>query len=332
LRKNGTFPAVSYLSQAKQVFDIEIESLRALKSRLNGDFNLAVDTILQTLQRKGKIIVVGVGKSGHVGEKIAATFTSTGATAVVLNALNAFHGDLGVVSKGDVVLALSYSGETEELLRILPNLKRSATKLIALTGQSKSTLAMNADVHLDVSVKREACPLNLAPTSSTTTMLVLGDALAMVVLSARGFKKEDFARFHPGGSLGRNLLLKVQDVMRPSDSVVVSKTTDSVAKALADMTAKRCGAAMIVTSSGQLAGIYTHGDFVRSFQVNKDIGSAKLRDVMIKNPISVQIDKLAVEVLNIFEKHRIEDLVVLDRNKKPVGLIDVQDLTKLKLL
>jgi len=323
---------VNYLSQAHKVFDIEIDSLRALKSRLDGDFSLAVDTILQTLQRKGKIIVVGVGKSGQVGEKIAATFTSTGATAVVLNALNAFHGDLGVVSKGDIVLALSYSGETEELLRILPNLKRSATKLIALTGQSKSTLASNADVHLDVSVKREACPLNLAPTSSTTSMLVLGDALAMVVLSARGFKKEDFAQFHPGGSLGRNLLLKVQDVMRSADSVVISRTTDTVGKALADMTAKRCGAAMVVNAKGQLAGIYTHGDFARSFQSNKDIGDARLRDVMIKNPVSVQIDKLAVEVLNIFEKHRIEDLVVLNRQKKPVGLIDVQDLTKLKLL
>lgn len=323
---------MNYLSQAHKVFDIEIDSLRALKSRLDGDFSLAVDTILQTLQRKGKIIVVGVGKSGQVGEKIAATFTSTGATAVVLNALNAFHGDLGVVSKGDIVLALSYSGETEELLRILPNLKRSATKLIALTGQSKSTLASNADVHLDVSVKREACPLNLAPTSSTTSMLVLGDALAMVVLSARGFKKEDFAQFHPGGSLGRNLLLKVQDVMRSADSVVISRTTDTVGKALADMTAKRCGAAMVVNAKGQLAGIYTHGDFARSFQSNKDIGDARLRDVMIKNPVSVQIDKLAVEVLNIFEKHRIEDLVVLNRQKKPVGLIDVQDLTKLKLL
>jgi len=323
---------VNYLSQAHKVFDIEIDSLRALKSRLDGDFSLAVDTILQTLQRKGKIIVVGVGKSGQVGEKIAATFTSTGATAVVLNALNAFHGDLGVVSKGDIVLALSYSGETEELLRILPNLKRSATKLIALTGQSQSTLALNADVHLDVSVKREACPLNLAPTSSTTSMLVLGDALAMVVLSARGFKKEDFAQFHPGGSLGRNLLLKVQDVMRSADSVVISRTTDTVGKALADMTAKRCGAAMVVNAKGQLAGIYTHGDFARSFQSNKDIGDARLRDVMIKNPVSVQIDKLAVEVLNIFEKHRIEDLVVLNRQKKPVGLIDVQDLTKLKLL
>jgi arabinose-5-phosphate isomerase len=323
---------VSYLTQAKQVFDIEIESLRALKSRLNGDFSLAVDTILQTLQRKGKIIVVGVGKSGQIGEKIAATFTSTGTTAVVLNALNAFHGDLGLVSKGDVILALSYSGETEELLRILPSLKRNANKLIALTGQVKSTLAMNADVHLDISVQREACPLNLAPTSSTTAMLVLGDALAMVVLSARGFKKEDFARYHPGGSLGRNLLLKVQDVMRPAESVVISKVTHTVRQALADMTTKRCGAAMVVTATGQLAGIYTHGDFVRSFQTNKDIGDAKLRDVMIKNPVSVQIDKLAVEVLNIFEKHRIEDLVVLNRQKKPVGLIDVQDLTKLKLL
>jgi len=323
---------VSYLKQARKVFEIEIESLLDLKGRLNGDFNLAVDALLQTLQRKGKIIIIGVGKSGHIGEKIAATFTSTGSPAVVLNALNAAHGDLGVVSKADTIIALSYSGESEELLRILPNLKRSATHIIALTGQPKSTLALNADIQLDVSVKREACPLNLAPTSSSTTMLVLGDALAMAVLSARGFKKEDFAQFHPGGALGRNLLLKVQDVMRPSSSVVISKTSDTVRQALAEMTSKRCGASMIIQTNGKLAGIYTHGDFVRSYQTNSAIGDAKLSEVMIKNPISVQIDKLAVEVLNIFEKHRIEDLVVLDRQKKPVGLIDVQDLTKYKLL
>lgn len=323
---------MSYLKQARRVFDIEIESLLELRSRLNGDFNLTIQTLLQTVQRKNKLIVIGVGKSGHVGEKLAATFSSTGAPAVVLNALNAVHGDLGVVSKGDTILALSYSGETEELLRILPSLKRLDCKLIALTGQPKSTLALNADVHLNVSVKREACPMNLAPTSSTTSMLVLGDALAMALLSARGFKKEDFAKVHPGGSLGRNLLLKAQDVMRPALMVVVSKTSDTVRLALAEMTKKRCGATMIVTAKGTLAGIYTHGDFVRSYQTNKNIGDATLSDVMIAKPITVQADKLAVEVLNIFEKNQIEDLVVLDHHKKPIGLIDVQDLTKYKLL
>ncbi|NJK93254.1 MAG: KpsF/GutQ family sugar-phosphate isomerase [Blastochloris sp.] len=325
-------PSVSYLRQAKKVFDIQIESLSHLKSRLDGNFSLAVDCLLDSLQRKNKIILTGVGKSGHIGEKIAATFTSTGAPAVVLNPLNAMHGDLGMVSKGDVILALSYSGETEELLRILPNLKRAQAKIIALTGQPQSTLARNADLHLDVSVPREACPHNLAPTSSTTAMLVLGDALAMVVLSTRGFKKDDFARFHPGGSLGRHLLLKVQDVMRPADQVVISRGSDTVRQALAAMTAKRCGAAMIVDAKGKLIGIYTHGDFARSFQTDASIGTTPLQDVMIRNPISVQIDKLAAEVLNIFEKHRIEDLVVVNHRNQPIGLIDVQDLTKLKLL
>lgn len=323
---------MSYLKQARRVFDIEIESLLELRSRLDGDFNLAVQTLLQTVQRKNKLIVIGVGKSGHVGEKLAATFTSTGAAAVVLNALNAVHGDLGIVSKGDTILALSYSGETEELLRILPSLRRLDCKLIALTGQPKSSLALNADVHLNVCVKREACPMNLAPTSSTTSMLVLGDALAMALLSARGFKKEDFAKYHPGGSLGRILLLKAQDVMRPAPTVVVSKSSDTVRLALAEMTKKRCGATMVITTKGTLAGIYTHGDFVRSYQTNKNVGDAILSDVMISNPITVLADKLAVEVLNIFEKNQIEDLVVLDRAKKPIGLIDVQDLTKYKLL
>jgi arabinose-5-phosphate isomerase len=323
---------VNYLTQARKVFDLEIESLSALKSRLNGDFTLAVSFLLQALQRKGKIIVVGVGKSGHIGEKMAATFSSTGAPAVVLHALNALHGDMGIVAKGDILIALSYSGETEELLRLLPLVKRQGAKLIAFTGKMNSTLAKNADLSLDVSVKREACPLNLAPTSSTTCMLVLGDALAMALLNARGFKKEDFARYHPAGSLGRHLLLKVQDVMRPAHAVVISQSTDTVRQALAEMTSKRCGAAMVVNRQGTLAGIYTHGDFARSFQSNKDIGDSLLQEVMTKKPIAVQIDKLAVEVLNIFEKHQIEDLIVLDLKNKPIGLIDVQDLTKLNLL
>jgi arabinose-5-phosphate isomerase len=323
---------VNYLTQARKVFDLEIESLSALKSRLNGDFTLAVSFLLQALQRKGKIIVVGVGKSGHIGEKMAATFSSTGAPAVVLHALNALHGDMGIVAKGDILIALSYSGETEELLRLLPLVKRQGAKLIAFTGKMNSTLAKNADLSLDVSVKREACPLNLAPTSSTTCMLVLGDALAMALLNARGFKKEDFARYHPAGSLGRHLLLKVQDVMRPAHAVVISQSTDTVRQALAEMTSKRCGATMVVNRQGTLAGIYTHGDFARSFQSNKDIGDSLLQEVMTKKPIAVQIDKLAVEVLNIFEKHQIEDLIVLDLKNKPIGLIDVQDLTKLNLL
>ena len=324
--------AVNYLQRARRVIEIEIAALSKLKKRLNGDFNKSVALTVEALRRRNKIIVIGVGKSGHIGDKIAATLTSTGAPAIVLNALNAVHGDLGLVSKGDVVLALSYSGETEELIRILPALKREGITLIALSGNAQSTLAANADVFLDVTVDREACPLNLAPTSSTTTMLVLGDCLAMAILEARGFKKEDFARFHPGGTIGRNLLLEVADIMRPLDRVVLLKTSDKVNTCLTEMTAKRCGATIVVNRTGQLAGIYTHGDFVRSYQQNRDIGHRPLGEVMTCDPICVRSDKLAAEVLNIFENHRIEDLVVIDKKHKPVGLIDVQDLTKLKLL
>ncbi|MDD5260758.1 MAG: KpsF/GutQ family sugar-phosphate isomerase [Methylacidiphilales bacterium] len=323
---------MNYLQRARLVIDIEVESLLSLKKRLDGDFNKAVELTVAALKHRNKVIVIGVGKSGHVGDKIAATLTSTGAPAVVLNALNAVHGDLGIVSKGDVVLALSYSGETEELLRILPAIKREGITLIALSGNPASTLAKNADVYLDVSVSREACPLNLAPTSSTTTMLVMGDCLAMAVLEAQGVNKDDFARFHPGGIIGRNLLLSVADVMRSLDKVSVLKNTDKVSACLQEMTAKRCGATVVVNSKGQLEGIYTHGDFVRSYQNNKDIGNMPLGKVMTQNPICVRVDKLAVEVLNIFENHRIEDLIVIDKKRKPVGLIDVQDLTRLKLL
>jgi arabinose-5-phosphate isomerase len=323
---------VNSLQRARTVIDIEIEALLDLKKRLDSSFNQAVKLVTEAVKRHHKVIVIGVGKSGHIGDKIAATMTSTGAPAVVLNALNAMHGDLGVVAAGDVVIALSYSGETEELIRILPSIKREKVALIAMCGHAKSTLAANADVNLDVAIRREACPLNLAPTSSTTAMLALGDCLAMAVLDAQGFRKEDFARFHPGGTLGRNLLLKASDVMRPLAAVATLKTTARVAAALEEMIAKRCGATVVVNSSGRLAGIYTHGDFVRGYQKNRNIGGERLGGVMTKNPVSVRDGKLAVEVLKIFENHRIEDLIVLNQQNKPIGLIDVQDLTKLKLL
>jgi arabinose-5-phosphate isomerase len=323
---------VNSLQRARKVIDIEVGALLDLRKRLNGEFGQAVKLITETVKRHHKVIVIGVGKSGHIGEKIAATMTSTGAPAVVLDALNAMHGDLGVVAAGDVIIALSYSGETEELTRILPYIKRQKVTLIAMCGNPKSTLAANADVYLDAAIRCEACPLNLAPTSSTTVMLVLGDCLAMAVLDAQGFKKEDFARFHPGGSLGRNLLLKASDVMRPLHQVAVLKTTAKVSACLKEMIAKRCGATVAVNRQGKLEGIYTHGDFVRGYQDNKNIGSELLGKVMTKKPVSVRDSKLAVEVLKIFESHRIEDLIVLDQQNKPIGLIDVQDLTKLKLL
>lgn len=323
---------MNFLAKGRKVFDIEIEMLQALRGRLHADFSKAVELMLETLKRKNKIIITGVGKSGHVGQKISATLTSTGAPSVLLDAVNAVHGDLGVVTKGDLLIILTYSGETEEIVRILPALRRSQNKIIALTSNPQSTVGKQADVHLDVSVEKEACPLNLAPTSSTTAMLVLGDALAMVLLEARGFKREDFAFFHPGGTIGRHLLLKVENVMRAITAVAVCRKSDPIQQVLSDMNSKRCGAAIVVEKSGKLAGIYTHGDFVRGYQQNRNIGSLPIGDFMTRNPISVHIDSLAVEVLNIFEKNRIEDLIVINKAGKPVGLIDVQDLTKVNIM
>jgi arabinose-5-phosphate isomerase len=251
---------------------------------------------------------------------------------VVLDSLNALHGDLGMVADGDVVLALSSSGETEEMLRILPAIARFQVSIIAMCGDPKSTLAQNCDVFLDVNVEQEACPLNLAPTSSTTVMLVLGDALAMVLLEARGFQKEDFAKFHPGGMIGRSLLLRVQQIMRPRSALALVRPTATIRNVLEAMTAVRAGAAVVAGEDEQLLGIFTHGDFVRHFQTDARVGERLVADLMTINPVVVQQDKLAVEVLNLLERHRIDDLVVVDDRGVPVGIVDSQDLTKLKLL
>lgn len=320
------------VAKARQVIEIEIQALRQMQRRLDGDFTRALELLLEAVQSGRKIIVTGVGKSGHIGHKIAATLTSTGAPSLVLDTVNAVHGDLGVVSEGDVLIALSYSGETEELIRVLPILSRIHVRIIALTGNTKSTLAQQAEAVLDVSVRKEACPLNLAPTSSTTAMLAVGDALAMVLLEKRGFKKEDFARFHPGGTLGKNLLLKVSEVMRPQSDLVILPQTARVHEALKLWNLKRVGAAVVTDKLGRVVGIFTHGDFVRCYESDPQVGLAALSTVMTAKPITVQVDKLAVEVLNIFQNYRIDDLVVVDEKRRPVGLVDAQDLTKHKLL
>ena len=257
---------MDYLSRARKVVEIEVAEVRAVAARLDAGFEKAVDLIKAAVENHGKVVVLGVGKSGHVGEKIAATLTSTGSPAVVLNSLNALHGDLGVVSDGDVVLAFSYSGETDELINILPALARFNIRKIAITGAVNSTLAKACDVVLDVRVSQEACPLNLAPTSSTTAMLVIGDALAMVLLEARGFNKEDFARYHPAGRLGRVLLLKVHQIMRGEDQLAKVSPETPIVEVIKRMTALRAGAAVVVDAAGTLEGIFTHGDFARHFQ------------------------------------------------------------------
>ena len=323
---------MDYLEKAGRVLDIEIFELTRLRSRLDENFSRAVELIREAADSRGKVVVVGVGKSGHIGAKIAATLTSTGSPAVMLDSSNALHGDLGVIADGDVLLALSASGETEEIVQILPAIARFQVKIIAMCGDPKSILAQNAHVCLDVNIEQEACPLNLAPTSSTTVMLALGDALAMVLLEARGFNKEDFAKFHPGGMIGRSMLMRVHQIKRPREAMAIVSTDAPIRDVLKAMTSVRAGAAVVTDQDKQLLGIFTHGDFVRHFQSDSRIGERLIADLMTLNPVTVHKDKLAVEVLNLLERHRIDDLVVIDDDNIPVGIVDSQDLTRLKLL
>ncbi|RPJ35530.1 MAG: KpsF/GutQ family sugar-phosphate isomerase [Verrucomicrobiaceae bacterium] len=323
---------MDHLAKARFVIETEIDGLRRMAGRLDSRFVDAVEMLHHTLDQRAKIVVVGVGKSGNIGHKIAATLNSTGATAVVLDSQNALHGDLGLLSDGDAVLALSYSGETRELLDLLPFIKRFEVKVIAMTGKTDSTLARLSDVALDTSVEREACPLNLAPTSSSTAMLAMGDALAMVLLETRGFTDEDFARFHPGGSLGRALLTRVSDIMRADNALPTVGEDADVFTALDAMNRARAGACLILDASGGLAGIFTHGDFARSFRIDPLLGGKPVASLMTRRPITVRSDALAVEVLRTIGQNRIDDIVVLDGDAKPVGLIDTQDLARLKIL
>lgn len=324
--------AMDYLEKARQVIRLERGELLRLEERLDNQFVASIGLLLKTLSERRKIIVCGVGKSGNIGHKLAATLNSTGATAIVLHPQNALHGDLGILDPGDAVIALSQSGETSELNLLLPHFKRNGSPLIAFTGGLRSTLAQNSDCVLDCQVQREACPLNLAPTSSTTVMLVLADALAMVLLEARGFRQEDFARFHPGGELGRNLLTRVRDVMRGGEALALVTPAATVAASLARMSRVRSGAAVVVDAAdGRLLGIFTHGDFVRAFQKNSAIADSEIGNFMTPYPISIHADKLAAEVLAIFQMNRVDELVVINDDHQPVGLVDTQDLSRMRL-
>ena len=323
---------MDYLAKARFVITTEMDGLERMARRLDDNFVAAVKILHHTLAHRGKIVVVGVGKSGNIGQKISATFNSTGGTAVVLDSQNALHGDLGLLSDGDAVLVLSYSGETRELLDLLPFIKRFDVKVIALTGNPASTLGRLSEVTLDTSIEREACPLNLAPTSSSTAMLVMGDALAMVLLESRGFSEEDFARFHPGGSLGRALLTRVADIMRCDVDLPMVPEEADVAAALAAMNRVRAGACLIIDAAGGLAGIFTHGDFARGFLRDPLLGGKPVATLMTRHPITVNADALAVEVLRTLGQNRVDDIIVLDAQGKPVGLIDTQDLARLKIV
>ncbi|MGH8023512.1 MAG: KpsF/GutQ family sugar-phosphate isomerase [Limisphaerales bacterium] len=324
---------MNHLATAREVFDIEIVALKKARAQLDSSFARAVETILEAIKRRGKIIVVGIGKSGNVGQKIAATFTSTRAASVVLNSVDALHGDVGIVNDGDVILALSYSGESEELLNLLPALKRFSVKFISMTGNPWSSLAAHSDVVLNVKVPREACPFNLAPTSSTTAMLVMGDALAMAVLQAGGFKRKDFAKYHPAGAIGRAMLLKVGDIMRKGDRNAVARQDLFVKEALLVMTRARSGSLSVVDARGRLVGVFTDGDFRRHSAANGNLlFSERLEAVMTRRPIFISETALAAEALKMFDERSIDDLIVVNSRKEPVGLVDSQDLPKLKIM
>lgn len=322
---------MSHLAKAREVFDIELAALKAVRARLDHAFDDAVNIVVETLKRRGKIVIVGIGKSGNVGSKISATLTSTGSTAVVLNSVDALHGDVGIVNDGDVILALSYSGESEELLNLLPALKRFSVKVISFTGNLKSSLARYSDLALDVKVPKEACPFNLAPTSSTTAMLVMGDALAMAVLAARGFTQKDFARYHPSGAIGRAMLLKVGDIMRAGDRNAVAGENLTVKEALLVMTRARSGSLSVVDARGKLSGVFTDGDLRRLIAGEEDL-SQPLKKVMTRNPVCITEQALAAEALKIFNERNIDDLIVVNSRREPVGQVDSQDLPKLKIM
>jgi len=320
------------LTLAKQVLDIELAGLKAVRAQLDGQFNCAIEALVEALSRRNKLVVVGIGKSGNIGQKMAATFNSTGATSVLLDPANALHGDIGLLDDGDVVLALSYSGESEELVNLIGAIKKFPVQIIAFTGAPKSALARLSDVVLNAHVPKEACPFNLAPTASTTAMLALGDALAMALLQARGFKKKDFAKYHPSGAIGRALLLHARDIMRTGKRLAIAERTDSVRLALLVMTRAKSGCVCVVGKTGRLVGVFTDGDLRRHMaQTDGDVLDQTLAKVMTCKPTTLKETALAVEALKIFNTRKIDDLIVVNAQREPVGLIDSQDLPKLKL-
>jgi len=323
---------MNHLAQARKVFDIEIAALKAVRAQLDGAFTEAVELVVETLRQRGKLVVVGIGKSGNIGSKISATLTSTGSTSVVLSSVDALHGDLGIVNDGDCILALSYSGESDELLNLLPALKRFLVKIISITGAPKSSLARHSDVVLNVRVPREACPFNLAPTASTTAMLVMGDALAMAVLQARGFKEQDFARFHPAGAIGRAMLSRVSNIMRTGERNAVADQDLTIKEALLVMTRAKSGSLSVVNGRGKLVGVFTDGDFRRHMANDDHLLEQSLKKVMTRNPICIRDDYLAVEAVKVFNQRNIDDLIVVNAKHEPVGLVDSQDLPKFKLM
>jgi len=317
------------LALAREVIDIEAQSVAALAPRIDDTFARAVGLLLAC---RGRVVVTGVGKSGHIGRKLASTLASTGTPSHFVHAAEAAHGDLGMITRDDVLIALSYSGEGDELLTIVPPAKRAGTPLIAMTGNAASSLARLADIHLDVRVEKEACPLNLAPTSSSTAMLAMGDALAIACLSERGFGREDFARSHPGGALGRQLLTRVRDVMRTGDAIPQVAMQAGVMDAVHEITRKQLGMTAVLDERGALAGIFTDGDLRRLLERVGDVRALAVADVMTRAPLTIGADALAAEAAQLMDSKRKNQLLVVDDAGRLVGALNNLDLMNAKVI
>ncbi|MBS0286211.1 MAG: KpsF/GutQ family sugar-phosphate isomerase [Proteobacteria bacterium] len=314
--------------QGKKVVEIEVKAIQALSARIGKEFTDACTLLLHCGQRRGRVVVIGIGKSGHIGRKIAATLASTGSPAIFVHPAEASHGDMGMITENDVVIAISNSGETEEILTLLPLLKRLGVPLITMTGNSQSTLAKCASANIDISVEKEACALGLAPTSSTTATLVMGDAIAIALLDARGFSSDDFALSHPGGRLGRRLLLKIDDIMHMGENIPVVSDKATVKEALMEMTRCRLGMTGVLDDAKTLIGLFTDGDLRRAFENNIDIHRTSITQVMTKGGKVVEKGILAAEALRIMETHKINGLFVVDKQRRLLGALNMHDLLR----
>jgi len=320
---------INVIKRAKEVLDIEAQAIKLLKGRLGKCFIKAIDLILKN---KGRVVVSGMGKTGIIAQKFSATLASTGTPSLFMHTAEAIHGDLGKVTADDIVIILSNSGSTEEMKQLLPILKKIGSPIISLTGNLKSVLAKYSDVVLDVSVEKEACPLGLAPTASTTATLAMADALAVCLLELKGFKEKDFAFFHPGGALGKRLLLKVEDIMRRAGANAVVDENKKVSQVLCAITRARAGSATVVDKHGKLKGIFTDGDLRRHLESDKNLAQRLIKEVMTRNPTVVNKDMLAAEAMRILQAKKIDEVPVVDKFMRPVGLLDVQDLLKAGLV
>ncbi|MFH1665308.1 MAG: KpsF/GutQ family sugar-phosphate isomerase [Candidatus Omnitrophota bacterium] len=317
------------ISRAKKVLMNESRAIARLVDRIDGEFEKIVKLLARS---KGRVIVTGMGKPGFIAQKVSATMSSTGTPSLFLHPAEALHGDLGRVTKEDIIIAFSNSGETEEVVRLLPVLKKIGAKIVAITGNRKSTLAVHSDFVIDSSVSREACPMGLAPTTSTTAMLALGDALAIALLEKKNIQPKDFALYHPGGSLGKRLLLKVGDIMRPRAETPIVTGNEKVKDVLLKITGKRAGSASVVDGKGKLIGIFTDGDLRRHFEEGEGLRNCKISDVMTKSPVTITEDRLAAEAFDILRARKIDEIPVVDKKGRPVGILDVQDILKAGLV